>query len=317
MQNLHIIMYHYIRDLTHSRYPNIKGLDVKLFRLQLEFIKENFTVVTMQQVIAAYSGGSALPGNAALLTFDDGYVDNYTYVLPILEEFGFQGSFFIPGKLLDTHELLNVNKIHYILACASEEQLVLDLKQKMDWYRGDEFDYPENDTLWNEYAVDSRFDKKGTVFVKKMLQTVLPEELQTKISSELFKKYVDITEEQLFYELYLTKDHIRTMQRHGMFIGIHGYDHYWLGNLKSDKMQQDITKALSVMDEFIDKDSWVMNYPYGSYNKATIDFVKEKGAILGLSTNVGKAILNQNNRFILPRFDCNDFPPKSEGYRWV
>ena len=35
-------MYHYTRDLPHSRYPHIKGLDLPLFRQQLEFFKQNF-----------------------------------------------------------------------------------------------------------------------------------------------------------------------------------------------------------------------------------------------------------------------------------
>lgn len=74
-----------------------------------------------------------------------------------------------------------------------------------------------------------------------MLQTVLPERLRHKISSDLFEKYVGITEEQLAYELYMTEDQIRTMKRHGMHIGLHGYDHYWLANLETNKMKKILT----------------------------------------------------------------------------
>ena len=45
-QKLYVVMYHYTRDLKNSRYPNIKGLDYKLFRKQLEFFKEKFNVIT-------------------------------------------------------------------------------------------------------------------------------------------------------------------------------------------------------------------------------------------------------------------------------
>lgn len=110
----------------------------------------------------------------------------------------------------------------------------------MDFYRGKEFDFPETEDLWKQYAVANRWDCKETIFVKRMLQTVLPERLRNQISSDLFKKYVGVTEEQLAYELYMTEEQIRTMKRHGMFIGLHGYDHYWLGNLSKDQMQQDI-----------------------------------------------------------------------------
>lgn len=129
-------MYHYTRDIVHSRYPQIKGLDTNLFRQQIEYMKNNFNIVTMEQVIDAVEGKSELSEKALLLTFDDGYIDNYTFAFPILEEFGIQGSFFIPGKTFTTHQLLDVNKIHYILAsadiCKCKETLRMSKKEKSE-----------------------------------------------------------------------------------------------------------------------------------------------------------------------------------------
>ena len=85
---MYIAMYHYTRDLAHSRYPGIKGLDVTLFRDQIRFFKEHFTIVRMEQVTEAIREGTALPEDAVLLTFDDGYIDHYTFAFPILEEAG-------------------------------------------------------------------------------------------------------------------------------------------------------------------------------------------------------------------------------------
>ena len=315
MSKLYISMYHYTRDIVHSRYPQIKGLDTNLFRQQIEYMKNNFNIVTMEQVIDAVEGKSELSEKALLLTFDDGYIDNYTFAFPILEEFGIQGSFFIPGKTFTTHQLLDVNKIHYILASADICKLVEDVKKEMDYYRGIEFDYAPTDDLFNEYAVESRFDIKETIFVKRMLQTVLPERLRNTISSNLFEKYVGVSEEQLAYELYMTEEQIRTMKRHGMFIGLHGYDHYWLGKLPKEQMKKDLEKALDTLDEFIDRKHWVMNYPYGSYNQDVLDYIKMKGACVGFTTEVKIADICMDAALELPRLDCNDFPPKSENYK--
>lgn len=317
-QKLYVSMYHYTRDLAHSRYPNIKGLDISMFRRQIEFMKHNFSIVTMEQVMDAVENGSELPEKALLLTFDDGYIDNYTFAFPVLEELGIQGSFFIPGKTFATHQLLDVNKIHYILASANICELLEDVKKEMERYRGGmEFDYAPTDELFHEYAVANRFDTKETVFVKRMLQTVLPEKLRNMISSNLFEKYVGVTEEQLAYELYMTRDQIRTMKRHGMFIGIHGYDHYWLGNLEPEKMRRDISQALDVLDEFIDRKHWVMNYPYGSYNRNVLEYISGQGACIGLTTNVRIAEVGKDPALELPRLDCNDFPPKSSRYKEI
>ena len=317
--NLLISMYHYTRDLKHSRYPEIKGLEVTLFRKQLEFFKDNCNVVTMEQVIDAVKGKITLPDKAVLLTFDDGYVDNFTFAFPLLEKFGFQGSFFIPGKTFSTHQLLDVNKIHYILSNADIKKLVIDVKDKMNYYRGREFDYPSNEELWDKHATNDRFDGKETIFVKRILQTVLPERLRNQITSDLFQKYVGVTEEQLAYELYMTHEQICTLKKHGMFIGIHGYDHYWLGNLPPEQMKTDISKALQTMEDFIDRKEWVMNYPYGNYNDEVLSYIKTQGACVGLTTDVRMAKIGLDPALLLPRLDCNDFPPKSENYKkwWI
>ena len=314
---LYISMYHYTRDLVHSRYPGIKGLDLPLFRRQLEFFKKHFNVVRMEDVINAVQNQQkeVLPENPLLLTFDDGYIDNFTFAFPLLEEFGFQGSFFIPGKTFRTHQLLDVNKIHYILAAADINLLVQDVFERLDYYRGAEYPIQSNEELFKQYAVANRFDLKETIFVKRILQTVLPEKLRNKISSDLFEKYVGISEEKLAYELYMNAEHIRMMKRHGMFIGLHGYDHYWLGNLPIDEMQSDVDNAIDALREFIDEKAWVMNFPYGSYNQDVVQYVKDKGAVLGLTTEVRIAEIGVDNRFTLPRLDCNDFPPKSERFR--
>jgi peptidoglycan/xylan/chitin deacetylase (PgdA/CDA1 family) len=277
-------------------------------------MKNNFNIVTMEQVMAAVEEGEKLPDKALLLTFDDGYIDNYIFALPILEEYKVQGSFFIPGKTFSTHQLLDVNKIHYMLARADIFELVEDVKTEMDYYRGLAFDYAPTDELFKEYAIANRFDNKETIFVKMMLQTVLPEQLRNTISSNLFEKYVGVSEEQLAYELYMTEEQIRTLKRHGMFIGIHGYDHYWLGNVSPEVMRKDIDKALDVLDEFIDRKRWVVNYPYGNYNADVLHYTKSRGACIGLTTEVQVADLNVDSAMALPRLDCNDFPPKSERY---
>lgn len=88
-----------------------------------------------------------------------------------------------------------------------------------------------------------------------------------------------LQKKQLAYELYMTDKQIRTMKRHGMFIGLHGYDHYWLGNLPEEQMKKDIDQVIDTLDEFIDRKRWVMNYPYGNYNQGVLDYIKIKGLV--------------------------------------
>lgn len=316
-QEIYISMYHYTRDLVHSRYPAIKGLDYDLFEKQLQFFNKNFHVIAMEDVIDSIDNGRGLPEKSILLTFDDGYIDNYTVAMPLLKKYGMQGSFFIPGKTFTENVLLDVNKVHFVLASADNPKelvddiyILLDEARKIPEYK----DLLSNNDLYAQYGIANRFDCADVVFCKRILQTAIPEKLRNEMSSKLFAKYVDLFETNFARELYMNRDQIKCMKDNGMFIGLHGYDHYWLGNLKEDEIKHDVDKALNVMSEFIDKNAWVMNYPYGSYNQDVIEYIKRKGCVLGLTTIVNKAELSIENRFTLQRFDCNDFPPKSESY---
>lgn len=311
---LRIVMYHYVRDLAHGRYPGIKGLDYDLFKQQIQFFANRFHVVTMEEVIAYYNNQYNMPENAVLLTFDDGYIDHYINVLPVLKEFHMQGSFFVPAKVFAEHKLLDVNKIHFLLASTPIEVLLPALLEQLDYYRDSKFNYSSNEELFATYAMANRFDPKEVIFFKRILQTVLPEELRNIITSNLFKKYLDVSEDILARELYLNIDQIKQMKREGMYFGIHGYDHYWMNQLNAKKLENDITKSLESFDTLIDPGQWVINYPYGSYSDTVVETVRDRGCVLGLATDVRIADLNKDNCYTLPRLDTNDFPPKSENY---
>ena len=315
---LYISMYHYTRDLKNSRYPGIKGLDLPLFERQLQFFKENFNVIRMEDLMDHYETGKPLPSKALLLTFDDGYIDNYTVALPLLKKYGFQGSFYIPAKTFCENKLLDVNKIHFILAVNEKEGnssiLARQIMNLIDQYRDGGTVLPSNEELYEKYAVANRFDDKDTVFCKRVLQTALPESIRNSISSELFEEYVRMPEEVFARELYMNREQIALMRDNGMFIGLHGYDHYWLGNLSKEAMRQDIEKALEVMKDYIDPEKWVLNYPYGSYNDDVINYISSKGCVLAMTSEVRSVDLEKDDRYRLPRLDCNDFPPKSDHY---
>lgn len=314
MNKLHIVMYHYVRDLKNSRYPQIKGLDCRLFKEQIEFFSEHFHVVSMEEVLAYYREGQSLPENALLLTFDDGYIDNYTFVFPILKAYHMQGSFFVPGKVFMEHALLDVNKIHFLLAAEPIQVLKKELLEQMDAYRGLPWDYPSNQELYETYAFPGRYDSGEVVFFKRMLQTVLPEQLRNNISSNLFQKYIGVPEETFARELYLSYDQMKVMRQGGMFFGVHGYDHYWMNRLKPEELKADIEKGLKCMEGLVDKNCWVINYPYGSYSSQVVESLKGSGCVLGLTIDVRVADLDRDNPYLLPRLDTNDYPPKSRKY---
>ena len=121
MNNLTIIMYHYVRDLRNSRYPNINALDIELFKEQIVYLRKHYNIISMEEVIHSVDNQVDLPNKSVLLTFDDAYSDHYTNVFPVLDKYKIQGSFFAPAKAIMENTVLDVNKIHFILAKKSNK----------------------------------------------------------------------------------------------------------------------------------------------------------------------------------------------------
>jgi hypothetical protein len=69
---LTIVMYHYVRPMQESHFPNLKALELTRFCWQLDYIQRHYQVITMEEVIAATRGEASLPERSLLLTFDDG-----------------------------------------------------------------------------------------------------------------------------------------------------------------------------------------------------------------------------------------------------
>ena len=66
------------------------------FREQLEYLRrEGYTTISMLDYAKAKKGKLTLPEKPVILTFDDGYENNYTTVLPMLEEFGMKGTVYM------------------------------------------------------------------------------------------------------------------------------------------------------------------------------------------------------------------------------
>lgn len=86
-----ILMYHKI-----SNDDNIYSIRPELFDRQMQYLADNgFTAISLPQLANSLTGKSALPAKPVVITFDDGYEDNFTTALPILEKYGLRAAVFI------------------------------------------------------------------------------------------------------------------------------------------------------------------------------------------------------------------------------
>jgi peptidoglycan/xylan/chitin deacetylase (PgdA/CDA1 family) len=88
-----VLLYHRVCELPSD--PQSLAVSPSRFRAQLQWLSKNFPVVRFDQ------DWSSLQRPSVCITFDDGYADNVTHALPIIEELGLHTTFFITAGMVD------------------------------------------------------------------------------------------------------------------------------------------------------------------------------------------------------------------------
>ena len=99
-----ILMYHYISEPPEDADKYRKDLSVtpEDFNAQMSYLAENgFETVDLYELSLAITNKIDLPEKPIVISFDDGYLDNFENAFPILQKYGMQGTFFIITEFID------------------------------------------------------------------------------------------------------------------------------------------------------------------------------------------------------------------------
>ena len=303
---LSVVMYHYVRPIAMSLYPGIRGLEFDGFLRQLDYLTTHFDVVGIATVTDHVDSGVDFDRPTALLTFDDGFIDHYLHVLPALHERGLTGAFYPPSRPVLDHELLDVHRLHFVLATQDD---LGDLEALCRSLMSEHLGGKAVDALFSE-AATTRFDSNAIVVIKRLLQRDLPENVRRDITAALFRQIVSVDEGAFVDALYMSAGHLRQMIDAGMHVGGHSDRHDWLGAMSSEQQDAELSASVAMLDSLgVDTSAgWTLAYPYGSYDDNTLAAASRLGCSLAFTTKVGRSTVTPENRLTLERFDTNDFP---------
>ena len=97
--HIKILVYHSIAP-TPNKKESLMTLHYRItpstFESQMQYLKNNgYNTITLSTLIKSIINKTLLPKNDVVLTFDDGWKNQYTYAYPILKKYNFIGTFFI------------------------------------------------------------------------------------------------------------------------------------------------------------------------------------------------------------------------------
>ncbi|MEN6567424.1 MAG: polysaccharide deacetylase family protein [Veillonellales bacterium] len=153
-----VLNYHQINDEAH----NALTLSSYEFDAQMAYLyKAGYTTISPDQLLDNLQYGKPLPQNPILITFDDGYEDNYQVAYPILQKYHFTATIFLitdfvgrNGRYVSWRQVREMQDngfsfqshtlSHILLAKASDEEVTSQLtgsKEALEWRLGKKADY--------------------------------------------------------------------------------------------------------------------------------------------------------------------------------
>lgn len=267
---LRILAYHRVRDVVEEQFDFDLALisaTSQQFRAQVAWLKSEYTPIRLCDVIECIDAGRPLPPKAVVITFDDGYDDNYHVAFPILREFGVPATFFVSTGYIDSGMSYAYDWLVHLFYCNSASHVVIpELRIETPMPRGR-----------NERAA----------LAERVLDRIkaLPEAQQAAIIRRIEEEW-SIPRTAHVDSRPMTWDQLREMHAAGMEIGSHGVNHWMLARLPHAEMAAELADSRSTLDRELKAPVQVISYPVGgldAYNDAVIAEVRAQGFGIGCS----------------------------------
>ncbi|MHC4697419.1 MAG: polysaccharide deacetylase family protein [Planctomycetota bacterium] len=294
-----VVMYHYVHDTEPVTSGEVGGLTSSEFNAQLDQLTRTMTPTDWPSLYAWMQGRGSIPRRCFLLTFDDGLADHAEVVLPILQDRGIRGAFFVPGCVLTSHRLLPAHAIHLLLATLGEKRLTEELVKRLSEIAGD--------TDWlgtlNTAAAEGmyHYESSERAHLKYLLTMVLPISLRETTVEALFEQHVG-SPVRWSRHWYLGWDDLAKMQSLGHTIGGHGFSHEPYTRLSPTERGEDMRRVAGVLRDGLGADIRPFSYPYGSFDDAICTSCQGSGFAHAFSTEQ-RLVVRHSDLMRLPRVD--------------
>lgn len=128
-----VVMYHRVGpEIDDWAWSNSLTISSATFEDHLRWLrKSRYYTATLEELHMHMSGGTALPKRSVVLTFDDGYIDNWSYVVPLLYRYGFKGSIAVVPEFVDPRDIVRPTLEDVWASRVSEAEL--ELRAFMSW----------------------------------------------------------------------------------------------------------------------------------------------------------------------------------------
>jgi peptidoglycan/xylan/chitin deacetylase (PgdA/CDA1 family) len=254
------------------------------FDQHVHFLTSHYDVIGLNDIETALS---AQRGRFVMITFDDGYRDNFELAAPILSAHGATATFFIATDFLDRPSVPWWDEISWMVRVSRRSEI--------------------DSNTWTIRPV--KFDVGEPRNAIRQLQATY-RSLETH-ETETFLNFlgdaagVGRCPSSLASQLWMTWDMVREMQESGFTFGGHTASHPILSKLSAEEQAHEILEGRLRLEQELGQEITALSYPNGKaedFSKATRNILMQHGFRWGFSFYGGYCQKGRSDPFDLPRY---------------
>jgi len=277
---LTVLAYHRIGSLPGEDYPfqdEIISATPDEFDRQLEFVKTHFNLVNFHQLAEMDKKNEPYPPRPAIITFDDGYADNYSEALPILRSHGLTATIYVSTHFIDAQEPFWFDMLSYYVMRMKAGLLQINRGSiKIDL------------TDQNRRSVRRDIGRALRVVSDKTRKLILNEP----------------TTDELELVRTMTWDEIRQLDGAGIEIGSHTVSHPFLVQLTDRELRHELAESKERIEEETGTTVSSLSYPSGgseNFDARSVRLARELGYSFAVSYDHKIATVANMDRYAVPR----------------
>ncbi len=259
-RRLIVLTYHRIGDAAHAIYdPEMYSATPEDFDAQVAFLKQRIGVISLDEALAWLDRPSLRSGSAVLITFDDGYADNYRLAYPALRNHGVSATFFLTTSFVGESRLPWWDRIADYVRRTREPRLHLEYPTALDFDLEREPRPIVLRRLLQIYKSAAMTDPER--FIDEIAQAC---RIEPTIPERIFLDWKEAAE----------------MVAGGMSIGSHTHSHELLAKLTLEEQLHELTKSRQILEAALPIAADVLAYPVGSrhaFSPTTIEAAERSG----------------------------------------
>jgi peptidoglycan/xylan/chitin deacetylase (PgdA/CDA1 family) len=286
-----ILAYHRVLDVEKRAFPfdhDLISASSALFRDQLRFVRDHFNVISFEDLARAEDEGRPWPERGVIITFDDGYRDNFSHAYPILRELNLPATIFVATGHIgqSSPSLFWWDLVNYCMTRTTQTSVTF--------------------SEITSAPISLRTGRKKKIAVHNILTWLksVPEESKRSFLARYSEKLGVSIPSDVADGMHLSWDEVREMAANGISFGSHTVTHPILARVTPEQLTDEVVQSKEALERELNKPAMAFSYPVGdshNFNQRVEKCVADAGFRYAVSYEEGIADAHISDRYALPR----------------